>query len=49
VEGVGSLQVAAPADFGVASDGAEAVVAEVFRGQAGVAEFILDDGAGGVA
>lgn len=34
---------------GVAGDRAQPVVAEVVGGQAGVAQFLLDDGAGGVA
>lgn len=37
------------AEFGVTGDGALAVVAEVVGGQSGVAEFILNDVAGGLA
>jgi hypothetical protein len=44
-ECLAGFSAAAAADFGVAGDGAEAVVAEVLGGEAGVAEFFLDDGA----
>ena len=48
LECVAGFFAASGADFGVAGDGAEAVVAEVVGGDEGVAEFVLDDGAGGV-